>query len=292
MPAVNDAALPDDTIAEAATGLGEVAAEFADEMGGAPTLAEFLEILGWAVPDSDLPSPLPLRATLKGNKRYSGSAPSRVVELNDNVFEEARSCLVPLFRLLDGSVTPEGFASLVLRLLNSGRITMSDVDGADVRKIAAEGRQKRVTKADIGDVVAIPVADRYRIGVVVAKNRFGTALGLFDGVSGTGRLTADLRAEPGPHPLYTEESLIKKGTWRIVGHDESLLDLFPAEPEIYHKPGAWPGIDTGEFGAAEPADGPLRLIDEAEAREVGLADGTYRQTWSAAFLQKTLADRA
>lgn len=292
MPAVNDAALPEDALTEAADGLAEAAVEFADELGGPPTLAEFLEILGWAIPDSDLPVPLPLRAMLKGNKRYKGSAPSRVGELNDNVFEEARDCLVPLFGRLDGSVTPELFASILLRIVHSGRIAFADVDAADVRKIVAETPRKRVAKAEIGDVVAISVAGGYRIAVVVARNRFGTALGLFDGVSPTGRLTPKLRAAPRKYPVYTEESLVKNGTWQIVGHDETLLESFPTDPEIYHKPGAWPGIDTGEFGAAEPADGPLRLIDAAESREVGLADGTYRQTYPAAYLQKVLAEQS
>jgi hypothetical protein len=90
--------------------------------------------------------------------------------------------------------------------------------------------------------------------------------------------------------VYTEDSLVKDGTWKIVGTDESLLALFPADPPIYHKPGAWPGIDTGEFGAAETADGPMRMIGADEAREVGLLGGTYRQTYPAAYLQKVLDD--
>ncbi|HEY1574646.1 MAG TPA: hypothetical protein VGG05_25165 [Pseudonocardiaceae bacterium] len=292
MPAVDDAALPDDALTEAADGLAEVAVEFADELGSAPTFAEFLEILGWSLPDSDLPTPLPLRAVMKGNKRYAGPGPSRVGELNDNVFEEARAALVPLFGVLKGSITPESFASVLLRMVNGGRIGFADIDGADVRKVVADVPKKRVAKAEIGDVLAIPVSGGHRIGVVVAKNRFGSALGLFEGLSPTGRLTAQLRAAPRKYPVYTEESLVKNGTWQIVGHDDTLVELFPADPEIYHKPGAWPGIDTGEFGAAEPADGPLRLIDAAEAREVGLSDGTYRQTYPAAFLQKVLAERS
>jgi len=84
---------------------------------------------------------------------------------------------------------------------------------------------------------------------------------------------------------------ITDGTWPIVAHDDDLLAHFPANPEIYHKPNAWPGIiDTGEHGAAETADGTMRLIDAAEAETVGLHDGTYRQTRTAQHLEQRLTD--
>jgi hypothetical protein len=289
---MDDAALPDGALTETAGALAEVAGEFADELGRPPTLAEFLEIIGWSIPGSGLPQPLPLRAVTTGNKRYTGPGRSRAGELNDGVFEAARDCLMPLFGLLEGPVTPEVFASALLRMVNRGRIALADVDGADVRKIVAGDPARRLVKAEIGDVLAIPVPGGHRIAVVIAKNRFGTALGLFAGISPTGRLTAQVRAAPRKYPLYTEESLIKAGTWQIVGHDETLLKLFPANPEIYHRPGAWPGIDTGEFGAAERADGPLRLIGAAEARETGLSDGTYHQAYPAAFLHQVLTEQS
>jgi hypothetical protein len=109
-------------------------------------------------------------------------------------------------------------------------------------------------------------------------------------VSRDGRPSADVLRAPRKHPVHTEESLAKDGTWKVVLHDEALLASFPADPEVFHKPNAWPGIDTGEFGAAETAGGPLRMIDEAEAREVGLLDGTYRQTRPAVYLQKVLGE--
>src|SRR5262249_39975415 len=140
------------------------------------------------------------------------------------------------------------------------------------------------------DVLAIPVTGGHRLAVTITRNRFGTALGLFEGVSPDGRPDAKILRTPRKYPIYTEESLAKNGQWKIVDHDENLLRLFPADPEIYHKPGAWPGIDTGEFGAAETADGPLRMIDANEAREVGLQSGDYRQACPAAYLQKLLSD--
>lgn len=98
-------------------------------------------------------------------------------------------------------------------------------------------------------------------------------------------------AEPAHSAVHTEESRIKDGTWPIIDHDDELLAHFPANPEIYHKPHAWPGIiDTGEHGAAETADGTMRLIDAAEAETVGLHNGTYRQTRTAEHLEQRLTD--
>ncbi|MEU4442413.1 hypothetical protein AB0K14_06250 [Actinosynnema sp. NPDC050801] len=294
------APLPDDALDEAVSGFAEVAARFAEEIGDPPTLAEFLEVLGWAIPtnsdavDGTFTQPLKLAATVRGNKRYRGERPSRVPELNDGVFEDARDHVGVVAERINAAsgapVTPAQFASAVLQVLRTGRVGLADVGGDEVRKLVAEGVGKRAVKLTPGDVLAIPVPDGYRLAVVITRNRFGTAIGLFEGVSRDGRPGADLLRSPRKHPVYTEESLAKNGTWKVVDHDEGLLDLFPADPEVYHKPGAWPGIDTGEFGAAETADGPLRMIDEAEAREVGLLDGGYRQTRPAGYLQKVLGE--
>lgn len=289
---MTEALLAAAVVEKAAEGYAEIAGEFGD----APTLAEFLELLGWAVPTNsdavDGTFTQPMRLTAKvGGKRYRTDRPSRVPELNDNAFEDARSLgadLAERIREADGApATPARYASALLQVLRTGRVPLADVRGDEVRELVPEAG-KRAVKPAPGDVLAIPVRNGFRLAVVLTRNRFGTAIGLFEGVSPHGRPSADILSAPVTPPVYTEESLIKKGTWRIVGHDEELLGGFPAEPEIYHKPGAWPGIDTGEFGAAETADGRLRLIDADESRAVGLQDGTYRATRPAAYLQKVL----
>jgi hypothetical protein len=297
---VSDVGLPADALDEFAAGLAEVAARFAEEVDGAPTLAELLDVLGWAVPsnsdavDGTFTRPAKLVATLKGGKKHASDRPSRVPELNDGVFEDARDHVGVLARRVraasGGPLTPEQLAAAVLEVLRTGRVDLADVRPDEVRKLVAEGAGKRAVKLTPGDVLAIPVPGGHRLAVVITRNRFGTAIGLFEGVSRDGRPSADVLRAPRKPPVYTEESLAKNGTWKVVGHDEGLLGSFPADPEVYHRPNAWPGVDTGEFGAAETADGPLRMVDEAEAREVGLLDGTYRQTRPAAHLHKLLGE--
>lgn len=258
-------------------------AEMADELGGPPTLAEFLEVLGWAVPaDAPLSQPLRFAATLAGRRPYRSAEPSRVGDLDDAVFEEARE-YVHALAPADGSQ----LAAAVLADLRGGRVILSDVAPDDVRGLTVETPRAKVARVTPGDVVAIPAASGgYRPAVVLVRNRFGTALGLFAGVSPNGQV-GRLRAVPSRF-VYTDESLIKNGTWPLVDHDETLCALFPADPPIYHRPNAWPGVDTGEFGAAETADGTMTPIPESEAGEIGLTAGTYRQTTHAAFLQKQL----
>jgi hypothetical protein len=300
---VNNVSLSAIALGNASSGLAEAAAEFADELGSAPTLAEFLEIVGWALPtrstatDGTFTEPLRFKVTLKGNKPYRSAGTSRVPELNDHLFEDARehhAALVQAMRTASGApITPLQFASALLQVLRSGRIILADVAPEDIRKLTAELPKKRIAKPVFGDVLAIPARNGgCHIAVVVAQNRFGCALGLFHGVSAHGRLDAGLRRSPGRYPVYTGDHLVTNGTWKIVDHDASLLALFPSDPVIYHGPNAWPGFDAGEFGAAETADGTVRLIGPDEAREVGLQDGTYRQTRLAAMLQKQLDDEA
>jgi hypothetical protein len=245
-------------------------AEMADELGGPPTLGEFLEVLGWAAADG---APARFAATLTGGKPYRSESPSRVPDLDDNVFAEA------------GEYAHGLDVARVLADLRDGRIILSDVSPSEIGGLTVETPKKRVAKVSPGDVVGIPAASGgFRPAVVLTRNRFGTAIGLFDGVSPNGQV-GRLRAA---RHVYTDESLIKNGTWPLVDHDESLCALFPADPPIYHKPNAWPGVDTGEFGAAETATGGMTPISEDEARSIGLTDGTYRQTMNSAFLQKQL----
>ncbi|MFL6120881.1 hypothetical protein [Actinophytocola sp.] len=282
-------------------GFGEVVAEMADELGSPPTLAEFLEVLSWSVPvlsdatDGTLDQPMRFTATLAGKKPYRGDAPSRVGDLDDNVFEEAReqlNALAEQAKARDGApVDAKRLAAAVLGELRGGRVVLSDAEPDEIRGLTVETPKKRVAKLKPGDVVAIPAAaGGYHVAVALCRNSFGTAIGLFAGTSPNGQV-GRLRDAPRGY-VYTEESLVKDGTWSVVDHDDSLRELFPADPPIYHRPNSTPGVDTGEFGAAETADGTLTPISEEKAREIGLTDGTYRQTKHAAFLQKQLDEGA
>ncbi|GAB4586106.1 hypothetical protein [Nocardia sp. IFM 10818] len=291
--------LSTDDLDAAVESLVDVCAEFGAACAGAPTLAELLEILGWAIPDEgeyaagSFTLPLKLSATLTGGQRYRSEQPSRVGELNDGVFVDAQDLNVAVLQriceITGALATPQQFATVILAALRTGRVRLADIRGSDIQALTAP-RARYARKAIPGDLFAVPVGpSAYRIAVVITRNRFGTAVGLFEGHSADGQANARILASPRPHPVYTEESLIKDGTWIFVGHNTDVLAGFPADPEIYHAPHVWPGVDTGEFGAAETADERIRMIDSSEARDIGLADNSYRQSMTAEYLQHLLA---
>ncbi|MFC5804446.1 hypothetical protein [Streptomyces formicae] len=275
--------------------------DFADEAGGPPTLGELLEILGWGVPagsaalTGQVPVPLAFKAKLKGNKRYESGRPSRTAELNDSVFVAASDLLTELAETAaaraGAPVTAAGLAAEITTLLKQTDVRLDDAETAAVASLTADVPKRKLPKPQRGDLLAIPAqAGGWHLALVLERNRIGTALGLVRGVRTVPRVTGD-RTEVVRRPVFhTDDEQVSAGIWKTAGHDERLLELFPGAPEIYHSTEFdWPGVDLGEFGAAESADaGELRLIGKDEAEDVGLLDGTYRQSWMSEHLQELL----
>jgi hypothetical protein len=230
---------------------------------------------------------------VKPNRTYTSDRASRVGELNDAVFVDLTDLLADLaagIHKTTGRPVPAAeLASSLLTVLSGADIAFADLHSAQLRGLTAAAA-KRARKPAVGDVLAIPTAGGgYHVAVVVQRNRFGTAVGVFDGTSTVPAVPAVRRVMP--RPFHTDDQSVLDGDWKVAGHDEELLALFPKDPEIYHQPPSQvPGVDLGEFGAAETDAGVLRLIDEDEAREVGLLDGTYQQTHLSESLQKLLDD--
>ncbi|WP_455358731.1 hypothetical protein [Streptomyces sp. SYSU K21746] len=298
---VNGVSLPADFLEEFTSGLLAISADFVEQVGSRPTLGELLEILGWAAPAQSefvtdaLAVPLKFKAKAKGNRRYEEGRDSRVGELNDSVFVGAADLLASLAESSAAvhrqPVSASVFASSVALALKASAIPLLDANSKDVLSLAVD-LPKRKRKPRIGDTLSIPAkGSGYHLAVILARNAFGTALGLFLGTFPLPRVVAADRDAVLPHPVYTDEHLIGSGLWNIVGHNDDLLELFPAKPEIYHAPDLTvPGVELGEFGAAETADGEMRLLGAYEARDVGLTDGTYQQGYVGEELQRLLDD--
>ncbi|MCF6526624.1 hypothetical protein [Streptomyces sp. JJ36] len=267
--------------------LAALSDEFEEQVGSRPSLGELLQILGWAS-HGIYSAPLTFDVKLKGGKRYSGVGATRVGELNDSIFVDAASLLADAAEVSSGRpLSPLGLASFLTTSLKESGILLSDVTREDVEEVTVRA-PKKVSKPEIGDVLAIPVSGAaYRMASVVARNRFGTALGFIRGKFQVPRPVIGEQAAACRFPIYTDDRLVAAGAWQVVDHDENLLSLFPAEPEIYHTPDLqWPGMNLGKFGAAERASGEIRLVEIGEAREVGLLDGTYRQSYLGESLEE------
>lgn len=284
---------------EARLKLGEVVGRFQDEIGSPPTLGEFLEIVGLAVPsasDDFDASPGTFRLDAKvGGKRYRPGRDSRVAELNDATFVDASSFLAFIGERVSAAqghaAPPDDLAVTILGVIQHEDVVFDDVRGTDISSLVATA-QKPAAKPKLGDVVAIPVGNSgYRMAVVIARNRFGTAIGLLGPATAHPHLSKASLETAVRKFVYTDDQLFAKRVWLIVGNDDKLLSLFPSDPEIYHGPDPiFPNAQLGEFGAAETAAGVMRQIAKSEAEDVGLLDNSYRQLFVSTYLHQLLAD--
>ncbi|CAL9523281.1 hypothetical protein QWL27_29025 [Streptomyces thermocarboxydus] len=264
--------------------------EFSETAGGRPSLKEFLELFKWSS-EAIYSAPLEFEATLADGTAYSGPAESRVSEMGDSVFTDVADFLAGLSDEDGGGpVPPNDLANILLEFVNSEAANLVDVSAGDISRLVIAGAGSSA-RPEVGDILAVPVDDAWYAVIVVARNRFGVAFGIF------GEKFRSLDAVHPEHssackfPVYSDDTEVVNGSWQVVGRDEGLLSAFPAEPEIYHSPNlAFPGFDFGEFGSAESPSGAVRLIDGAEASAVGISTGSYRQAFTGKFLQQSLDD--
>jgi hypothetical protein len=245
--------------------IGAVLAEFEDAIGRPPTIFELTEILSRSVPEGKAGLVRAGLVVRSGTRRRTGDV-SAVDDLNDAPFVLA----APVFDGLEDR--PGGLTDLAVTL--TAIVADAHITGYEPgMRLAATGKPVR-QRPKIGDVVAIPASPSGHFhAAVVARNGFGTAFGLVHGR----RAEATL---PGPddvvdpYPVYSDERLIREGTWRVVGHSVELLGRFPAEPEIFH-----------QNGIAESPQGAIRALSDEEEAQIGVP---YDHVYLSDFLQSQL----
>jgi hypothetical protein len=262
----------------------DVIAEITAALGEPPSVSDVVEVIGLAIPVGDdrlalsvSPSWLVIRPV---NKRATGES-SRVGQLDDAAFVAASRLISVLLAEEEANgraVTDAKLASLLLDLTRQVPPDLLADSAADVKAIEFVGPRAH-KRPKRGDVVAVPAASGgFHLAVMLTKNRFGVAFGFF-----TRRWTA-LRMPPGlekervlPYAIYASDRAVIAGRWIIVGHDDALCLLFPADPEIYHR-----------LGMAETADGATRSVPDEELEMVGILDGSYSQIYEDSELENEL----
>lgn len=270
------------------TGFGE---QLAADLGGAPRLADLLQVLGWGAQSlgADLAEEPPLPVVFKPRLRRGTAPPdtdaSRTADLDDHVIVDAGDLLSRLAQQLAAATgnppTLYDLAGLLGRGLHDvSRELLADVDPAAVTGLSVSKAPAR-KRAAVGDIVAIPAADgRYFLTVALTRNVFGTALGRFAGTHAPRLVSAVHHPQALPYPLYVDDEAIANGRWLIVGNDPALLGLFTAEPEIYHAPGGpFNDPSIGPHGAAETVGGTVRQLTEHEAEAIGLLRPDFQQIY-------------
>ena len=283
----------------AARGLTRLLKGIADELGSRPRLAELLEVVGWGAESlrkhvSDEP-PLPLILLPRGRGGVSPPPqPSRTGDLDDHAFVGAGDVLAEIAERLAASKGYRPTVDDVVDLLGQGlrRVRpelLEDYDATDFEGVTVRS-DKAAKRGEIGDIVAIPARDdRHFLGVVLDRNAFGTALGLFEGTHPAHAISAADHPPVVGRPVYVGELGVARGRWQIIGSDRGLVDLFPAKPEIFHRPD--PDLlddSVGPHGAAESPDRQVRQLSEQEAREVGIYDPDFVQIYPSEQLEDRL----
>jgi len=303
--------LSENHIAFVAQELFGISEEFGNEIGRSPSSGELFEVLTSGLKscrDHTLLNVHPaniikLEPKLKRGIKQSEignsleATESAVLNLNDNVFVIATEFISNLANVIktDTGRAPtldELCEVLVEGLHQCDNNLLVAIIPVHIAGVKAKLRKQRKIISKAGDILAIPAKNgECFIGCVLAKNRFGTAYGFFEGTSQPRPISASSHPPAKRHPIYSSDEFIDSGRWKIIGHDEDLLSLFPAEPEIYHREqliSDGPEIDP--YGVGETASGQLRQLTKEEAEELGLLSGEYSQGYLAKYLEKRLND--
>ena len=153
--------------------------------------------------------------------------------------------------------------------------------------------KRRSSKAQPGDVIAIPSPDGgYYFVVLLATNTFGWAFGILQGKHKARRLAAAATLKPLPQHVYSGGRFVANGRWPVIACRPDLLQLFPTDPEIYHrKSDHRDNPNIGEYGSGETAAGKLRNLTKQEAEEIGLLTREYKQGWLEEIFEQYLAKK-
>jgi hypothetical protein len=278
--------------------LTNISREFSEVYERPPTAAEFAQILSegikWTrdtlVRDINGINLEMLDLQLSGAASKSKANDHLRAELPDAILAVCCNALAAASaRIKQATGEPPTLAelceTLVAGLKGCPDMLLSDVRPAAVSDLVPKVKKRGKVAAKPGDIVAIPAGQelRFYLACVLAKNRFGTAYGFFEG-SFPPFDVVQLQARPAlTYAIYSGEQCLASGRWSILGHREDLLASFPSDPEIFHKPSP-----KAPFGLGETASERTRLLDKEEATAIGLLDRTYRQTYVCDFLETRL----
>jgi len=210
---------------------------------------------------------------------------SLIDDLNDNSFALATEYIASLSREIEDETGEKPTLEELCDLLAWGLRSCSadilkDADPANVTAVRATLARKGKVVLKPGDLIAIPAEVRSGcyLALFIVTNGFGYAYGLFEGRHNKKPLSRASHLKPLQYPIYSGRAFVANGRWQIIGNYPHLLPLFPSVPELFHsKRDNENNPKIGSFGSGESPNNALRQLSEAEARTLGLLDGSYRQ---------------
>ncbi|MGX6605025.1 hypothetical protein ACWKSP_23265 [Micromonosporaceae bacterium Da 78-11] len=160
--------------------------------------------------------------------------------------------------------------------LHQAGVILADTTGEDVTAITTASRRPS-RQYRIGDLVALSAqGGGFHVAVVAARNRFGTAIAVLDGIRATDAVpTGPVVIE---RVYYTDDEGLYNGGWLLLGHDDTAV---PAEePEFFYAPVPWDPDEAGEHGLAESPGGATRLLSAEQAAAAGVDRPDFTQVWT------------
>lgn len=217
---------------------------------------------------------------------------TRLGELPDDVFVIATESIHAIAESLKEATGEAPSIALLCDVLLAGiqgcaGDVLSDVPPHAVVELKPKVVGKAKKKVQPGDVVAIPDGKGgWTLGQFLHSNRFGVALGLFDGHHQVPRLPKVPKVRVA---IYTDDRALLSGRWKVVDHRPDLLKHFPAELEIYFPKEQYTReAMVGEFGAAENVAGKVRQLKPGEGKSFGFVGPKYHSSYMCEELERLL----
>jgi len=264
---------------------------FDEEMKRKPPLKTWFSLLLWSLQNSSIDAiadekinsleGITIQTKSKSIKLNTTETVERTSDLNDNCFVVASDLVAGLAKNvqseLDKKMTAEIFFDSITESLHQIKDPLfEDADQHDIEKVTPKYTSIKSQRIKKGDVISIPLPKSlYAIAVVFGETSFGTALIIvnnrFDSLSPNLIRNSKIL----DYLLFTTNKGIQQAKWKKIYHDDSLLSLFSAPPEMFHSP-----LDSDAakpFGLAQAEDGSLRKLSKEEADKIGVGGNDFQQ---------------
>ena len=281
--------------------LDEIFEAFNEELDRKPRLSEFFSLILWSI-RNDVTELFDENA--EGIKMKTKSGVVRIQynetmdhlgDLNDNCFTASAEAIARLSKEMNQG---KGSKVKVLNLLESIVQILKtnptgyfeDFNQKDIEKIDVLISKQKKIRPKKGDVIAIPLsANLFAACIFITKTSFGSALGIFNKKYHR-IIPNELKDAPVLNfPIFTTDSSIETGDWKILFNDPGLLAHFPENPERYHSP-----LLTEQakpYGLAETSDGQLRKLSRQESESIGISEAGFEQVLTPEEVDNYLAKK-
>ncbi|MBL7696580.1 MAG: hypothetical protein JNK79_00410 [Chitinophagaceae bacterium] len=264
---------------------------FNEEQEGKPQLKTWLGVLLWSLQNTSIDDfadekinslrEITVHTNTKKIKLTVDKAVDYTSDLNDNCFVVASDIVADFAKKVskesNKKMTAEIFFDSITEALHQIKDPLfEDVDQHDIEKILPGYSSSKTQKIKKGDVVSVPLPkDSFALMVAIGDTSFGTGYGVIDKRFNNFSPNQLKDEEVLKYPLFGSNKLPEKGKWKMVFHDESLLNLFPGTLEKFHSPLLFE--EAKPFGLAETSDGTLRKLSKEEADKIGVAEKDFKQ---------------